>query len=473
MRVLPLEQAGLVQAQIVFVMELVEGVLPRRHPDDPFLRESERRALRAFFEMQGETVYLPLRSERQRTEPTLFYEAITAATERLYLSYPRTMESSETLPSSYLQAVQPPVETRFYQLEELVPPESERLHPYDRALAHALESAGAGATGASELSDRLTLPRTRQRVVDIDRTFSVSELETLYRCPFQHLFRHRLRVRLPHRGLHLTQIGSVLHAALRHAYRHHRHLPPDSPEWAQALIDSLRRVVDAESLDLAHWQLQVLHAYATRLLQLFAQRERRYQQQFGLEPRHFEWAFGTPLSGDEENPLPTDLPTPAAQAERFDPDSVPGAYRLSLGGGRSVRVSGVVDRLDFSPDGKVAMVTDYKLTRSPHRSEMEAGVAFQPLIYALTVQARYQPERVVIAFDELAHGRRVRLVPYEEGLIRRFRAGEWEGSPAEVMMVIAQPRMVQALERLRTELRHLLELLQQATVVPTPGEHCR
>lgn len=473
-RVLPLELAGLAQAEIVFIMGLVEGMLPRRHPDDPFLRESERRALRAFFEAQGERVYLPLRSERQRLEPMLFYEATSAATQRLYLSYPRTMETGETLPSSYLQTLQSPVETRFYRLEELVPPPSERLHPYDRALAHALESAGAGMADVSELSDRLTLPRTRQRVVDIDRTFSVSELETLYRCPFQHLFRHRLRVRMPHRGLHLTQIGSVLHAALRHAYRHHRHLPPDSPEWAQALIDSLGRVVDAESLDLAHWQLQVLHAYATRLLQLFAQREPRYRQQFGLEPRHFEWAFGTPIADDEENPLlPSELSMLAEPAGRFDPDSVPNAYRLALGGGRFVRVSGVVDRVDFSPDGKVAMVTDYKLTRSPQRSEIEAGVAFQPLLYALTVQARYRPERVVIAFDELAHGRRVRFVPYDEGLIRRFRAGAWEGSPTEVMMVISQPRLAQAIEKLRTELRHLLELLQQATVVPTPGEHCR
>ncbi|MCS7066634.1 MAG: hypothetical protein NZL85_10250, partial [Fimbriimonadales bacterium] len=193
-RVLPLELAGLAQAEIAFVMGLVEGVLPRRHPDDPFLRESERRALRAFFEAQGERVYLPLRSERQRLEPMLFYEATSAATQCLYLSYPRTMETGETLPSSYLQTLQPPVETRFYRLEELVPPPLERLHPYDRALAHALESAGAGAAGVSVPSDRLTLPRTRQRVVDIDRTFSVSELETLYRCPFQHLFRHRLRV---------------------------------------------------------------------------------------------------------------------------------------------------------------------------------------------------------------------------------------------------------------------------------------
>lgn len=467
-RVLPLEQAGLTQAEIVFVMELMEGVLPRRHPDDPFLRESERRALRAFFESRGETVYLPLRSERQRIEPMLFYEAMTAATERLYLSYPRTTENGETLPSSYLQMLPMPAETRFYRLEELVPPESERLHPYDHALVYALESA---SSDESDRAERLTLPRTRQQVVDVERTFSVSELETLYRCPFQHLFRHRLRVRMPRRGLQLTQIGSVLHAALRHAYRHHRYLPPDSPEWAHALIDSLRRVADAETLDLAHWQMQVLHAYATRLLQLFAQREVCYRQQFGLEPRLFEWAFGTPTSNDEENPLsPPDL---SDSSHRFDPESVPGAYRLLLGSGCSLRVSGVVDRVDFSPDGKTAMVTDYKLTRSPHRGEVEAGVAFQPLIYALAIQARYKPERVVIAFDELSHGRRVRLVPYDEGLIRRFRAGEWEGSPHEVMLVIPQSRMAQAIEKLREELRHLLELLQHATVIPKPGNHCR
>jgi RecB family exonuclease len=138
-----------------------------------------------------------------------------------------------------------------------------------------------------------------------------------------------------------------------------------------------------------------------------------------------------------------------------------------------MRVSGVVDRIDFSPVGKVAMITDYKLTSSPRRGDIEAGVAFQPLLYALVVQARFGAERIVMAFDELSHGRRVRFVPYDEGLIRRFRAGEWEGSPAEIMMVLSQPRMAQALQRLREELRHLLALLQQAMVIPTPGEHCR
>jgi len=468
-RVVPLEYAGLIQAEVVFLMEMVEGVLPRRHPDDPFLRESERRALREYFESQGERVYLPLRSEKQRIEPLLFAEATAVAAPHLYLSYPRVMEESETLPSSYLQQL-PPHETRLYRLEAFIPPEAERLHPYDRALAHAAQSAPSDWSDESAMRDRLTLPSTRQQVMDINRTFSVSELETLHRCPFQHLFRHRLRVRVPRRGLHLTQVGSVLHAALRHAYRHHRALPPDSPEWAQSLLDSLERVLNETPPELTHWQLQVLHAYATRLLQLFAQREPRYRRQFGLEPRHFEWAFGTPRSGDEENPLPdgdSDL------SGRFDPDSVRGAFRLSLGGGHSMRVSGVVDRIDFSPVGKVAMITDYKLTSSPRRGDIEAGVAFQPLLYALVVQARFGAERIVMAFDELSHGRRVRFVPYDEGLIRRFRAGEWEGSPAEIMMVLSQPRMSQALQRLREELRHLLALLQQATVIPTPGEHCR
>ncbi len=476
-RVLPLEAVPLLQAEIVFIMELIEGVLPRRQPDDPFLRESERRALRDFFRSQlaGAThvsplpPVLPLRSERQRLEPLLFRAPVACATQQLYLSYPRTMDNSETLPSSYLQRLlstsdaESTITTRFYRLEELVPPEEEQLHPYDRLLASALEAAPAAMPDAA---DRLTLPRTRQRVMNIDRVFSVSELETLHRCPFQHLFRHQLRVRVPQRGLQLSQIGRVVHSALRHAYRQHRSLAPDSPEWARALIDSLQRVLASEPLELTHWQLQVLDAYATRLLNLFAQREARYRRQFGLEPRHFEWAFGTPADGDEENPL---TPSP----DHYDPDSITGALRLPLGDGQSVRVSGVVDRIDFSPDGAVAMITDYKLTRSPHRKELEAGEAFQPLLYLLTVRARYTPQRVVIAFDELSRGRRVRFVPYDEALIRRFRAGEWEGSPAEIMAVLPDRRLEQAISQLREELRHLLTLLQNAIVAPTPGSHCR
>jgi RecB family exonuclease/DnaJ-domain-containing protein 1 len=491
-RVLPLEMAGLVHAPIVVAMELVEGVLPRRHPDDPFLRESERRALRAYFEHLQATepsaspVRLILPSERQRMEPMLFYEVLTAATQQLYLSYPRTMENGETLPSSYLTQLTPAAdaseastegsghcEWRIYRLEELVPPESERLHPYDRLLAHAVEHSGDGCecvVHRESLGDdfRLTLPRTRQQLVDVDRVFSVSELETLHRCPFQHLFRHRLRVRVPRRGLQLTQIGSVLHAALRHAYHHHRQVSPDSPEWAQTLLRSLEQVLKDTPLDLAHWQLQVLHAYATRLLQLFAQREARYRQQFQLEPRHFEWAFGASPShdlGDETDG--------ALLGGAHDPASLPSAFRIQLGNGQSMRVCGVVDRIDLSPDGKLAMVTDYKLTRSPQQGDIVSGTAFQPLLYTLVVQAHHRVNSVVIAFDELSHGRRVRYVPYEEGLIRRFRAGDWEGTPTEVMRAIPHRRLAQAIDQLRTELRHLLQLLQGAHILPLPGDHCR
>jgi len=50
---------------------------------------------------------LPSRSDRQTDEMLLFYETITAATRRLYLSYPAVDESGEPLtPSPYLKEVQ-------------------------------------------------------------------------------------------------------------------------------------------------------------------------------------------------------------------------------------------------------------------------------------------------------------------------------------------------------------------------------
>ncbi len=448
--VLPMEHADLMRGEVVFVLQVLEGVVPRRHPDDPFLREEERLALREALLPLEPRLYLPTRSEYQTGEPMLFYRACAAASQRLYLTYPRTQNDSEALPSFYLQQI-PHAETRLYRVEQFTP--EAPLHPYDRLLQNGLEYA--------EPTSILRSQQHRQRVANVNREFSVSELETLARCPFQHLCRYILKVRPPRRGLQLTDIGTAVHRTLYRALREER-TPADPQAWAERMQAILQELLNDDPFDLTHWQLQVLEAYATRLLTLFAQREPRYQQQFQLRPAKLEWAFGTATaeSDDEYERVASgasDSPQPA---------------RYRLRNGLEIRICGVIDRIDWSQDG-VAMVIDYKLGATPSKPDLVEARTLQGLLYADVVRRARNVQHLVLAYDHLTAGRRVRFVTYEQTLIQRFRAGEWEGTPSNCVITMMEREWQDAFQKLRTELEFLIERLQQVGITPTPGTHCK
>ncbi|MCS6924190.1 MAG: PD-(D/E)XK nuclease family protein, partial [Fimbriimonadales bacterium] len=230
-RLLPMEHADLVGARVAFVLQVLEGTLPRRHPDDPFLREAERNALNHALHTEG--VYLPTRADSQASEPTLWRRVLQSAQERIYLSYPRTQGGEgDALPSFYLETLKAEhgtaLQIRFYSLEQIVPEESDCLHPYDRSLREPV-----GYTTPLPLIRRAEL---RQQMARIERPFSVTELETLVRCPFEHFARYILRLRPLQRELSVRHVGSLTHAALCRATR-------QSPTraHAQEWIDALTR----------------------------------------------------------------------------------------------------------------------------------------------------------------------------------------------------------------------------------------
>ena len=450
-RILPIEHADLLGGEVVFLMQVLEGVLPRRHPDDPVLREEERLALRALLTPHAPHLHLPTRADYQAGEPMLFYRACTAAQRFLYLTYPRTQNDSEALPSFYLKHLTN-AHTRFFRIEEFVP--DDPLHPYDRLLQHSLPY--------EEPSTHLHHAPHRQRVANVNRQFSVTELETLASCPFQHLFRHILRVRPPRGGLQLAHVGSAIHYTLYRSLSTPR--LTDTPyEWAQSMQTILNELLQENPFDLTPWQLQVLEAYAARLLRLFAWREVRYRQQFNLNTVELEWAFGEvhPNADDEREPLcePTNTPVPA--------------LTYKLGNHQHLQICGVIDRVDRSADGKVVMVLDYKLGSVPTKKELLEAQSLQGMLYAQLLTKVRGVEHVVLAYDHLTGGRRVRFIPYERTLIERFRAGQWEGSPRDCVITLTSRELDEAHQRLTTELERLVYMLKNVFIEPLPGSHCR
>jgi RecB family exonuclease len=454
-RLLPMEHADLVETQVAFALQVLEGTLPRRCPDDPFLREGERNALNAALGAQG--VWLPTRADAQAAEPMLFQRILHAARERLYFSYPRTQGGdSDALPSFYLETLKArlgdAVRTRFHSLEAITPAPEDALHPYDQSLREP--------TPYTEPPPILRHPDHRVRLADLERPFSVTELETLLRCPFEHFARYVLRLRPLARELSLREVGSLTHATLCRAVRQRPH-SHDPREWVQQLVEHLQALLAERAPDLPDWQVEVLRALAQRLARRFGWREPRYLQQFGLEPHACEWAFGSATDDEDERAI----------AEPLHNQRQPRRVVYRLGNGREIALCGVIDRIDLSPQRDVALVLDYKLGSAPARSDFLDGRAVQGLLYVHAVRSLMPNAQVVLAYDRLKAGKRVRFVPNTTPLVQRFNRGNWEDNGCVVLLSQGQWR--QAENRLRQLLTQAIDGLRHAAIAPTPGDHCR
>ena len=454
-RLLPMEHADLVETRVAFALQVLEGTLPRRCPDDPFLREGERNALNAALGAHG--VCLPTRADAQAAEPMLFQRILHAARERLYFSYPRTQGGdSDALPSFYLETLKArlgnAVRTRFFSLEAITPAPDDALHPYDQSLREP--------TPYAEPPPILRHPDHRARLADLERPFSVTELETLLRCPFEHFARYVLRLRPLVRELSLREVGSLTHATLCRAVRQ-RPRSHDAHEWVQRLVEHLQALLAERAPDLPDWQVEVLRALAQRLARRFGWREPRYLQQFGLEPHACEWAFGSATDDEDERAI----------AEPLHNQQQPRRVIYQLGNGREIALCGVIDRIDLSPQRDVALVLDYKLGAAPRDKDIKEGRAVQGLLYVHAVRSLLPNAQVVLAYDRLKAGKRVRFVPNTTPLVQRFNRGNWEDNGCVVLLSQGQWR--QAESRLRQLLTQAIDGLRHAAIAPTPGDHCR
>lgn len=87
--------------QVVFVAGLLEKVFPRQIIEDPLLKDDDRKTL------DPDGRYFELRGDREAGERFLFYMAVTRASRKLYLTYPRfDSEGKEALPSFFIQEVE-------------------------------------------------------------------------------------------------------------------------------------------------------------------------------------------------------------------------------------------------------------------------------------------------------------------------------------------------------------------------------
>ena len=408
--------------RVVFVAGLAERLFPQRPHEDPMLLDQEMRAPLA----SG----LPVQDDRARAERLLLRLAVGAATERLWLSYPRMdlAESRPRVPSFYVLDIMRAITGRIPRHEKLREDAAERggarlawpaprepdaaiddlehdlsvlkrlmeIEPrsHVRGQAHYLlrlndalrrSVTARWARGRSQWSpwDGITrVTGMTKPMLDGQRLsarpYSLSALQKFAACPYQFLLSAIYRLQPPTDVEPLQKLdpltrGSIFHEAQAEFFRAMKRdgrLPLQAADVTAALS-----TLDGVLSEIARKYEETLAPAIDRVWRDEIQdisRDlhvwvRRLANHDGWHPEYFEYAFGLP-GDDSRDP-----------ASRDEPVLVGGRFLLR----------GSIDLIERRADGGAAhRVTDHKTgrNRTTWKTVIGGGAILQPVLYSAAVE---------------------------------------------------------------------------------------
>ncbi|MGQ9694656.1 MAG: PD-(D/E)XK nuclease family protein [Thermodesulfobacteriota bacterium] len=377
--------------RVVFIPGLVERVFPAAARQDPLLLDQERLKINQAGQLKGG---LSLKGSRWQEEKILFSLAVSAARDRLILSYPRLDPASgkERIPSFFLLRVgealtqevinYSKLETLpFYRrlpLSRLAPAEPEQAideQEFDLAqIGKALQGQNsrpliylfhlfpnlARAKRLAQLRwgmrlfteyDGCLSAETAQRYLRekhllVGRILSATKLEMYAACPFRYFLEEVLRLESypsPEEILRLSPLekGKVMHEILYRFY--------------QRLLPELNRPLVQEKLT------QYLELLKQEAKKVFAQAEQEGTTGLSLLWEIDQQDIIQDLQGFliQELSHPEDLVPKALEVKFGLADDQPPA-KVELPGEKRVYFRGRIDRVDFSQGGEKVRIIDYK-----------------------------------------------------------------------------------------------------------------
>jgi ATP-dependent helicase/nuclease subunit B len=413
--------------RVVFVAGLAERMFPQRPHEDPMLLDREMRI--------PLDAGLPLQEDRAKTERLLLRLAVGAATERLWLSYPRLelAESRPRVPSFYALDVMRAITGRIPQPQQLQdaaaveggaglawpapaqPAEAiddlehdlsvlrQLLHQEPRASvrghAHYLlrlnealkRSVARWSRGRSAWTPYDGITRvtgmTREMIESqrlAARPYSLSALQKYSACPYQFLLSAIYRLE-PQRDIEPLQKldpltrGSIFHEAQAVFFRQLQRegrlpLAADAiPHALKAIDASLAAVATRYKDELAPAIERVWDDEIASIGRDLRVWVRRLPNGDGWVPTYFEYAFGL---RDQEGRDPNSVEEPVLVDGRFV-------------------LRGSVDLIESQ--GDALRITDHKTgkNRTTWKTVIGGGAILQPVLYALAVeQALGKPVKV-------------------------------------------------------------------------------
>ena len=387
------------------------------------------------------SIALPTSQDHLLKARRLFHRAVSQATERLILSYPRADARSgrERLPSLFLAAAAATLAGRAVAGAEL-----DRMLVEDDPLALPLEDAvdagerdrfrmrrdDAAATAIASgspffkqsvlaskgrwwpmlthydgLVDKHGVLAAQLDPLQARHAISASRLATYARCGFQYLLQHVLHLQPAlepeeRRRIDPLERGNLFHGVAEHFLRERRdrgELPVADSESARA---RLTEMAEKALTDL-------VEGSPPRFTLLWEREKRRFHRTMQAwlaseagaavrtTPAHFELSFGLGVKPDANEP--------------HDPEPL----EIALGDGRVLRVSGRIDRIDRRAEGGLVL-RDYKTGRAPKDDGgvFRGGKQLQIPFYVLAAAKLFPGESVEGAFlDYVDGGRRVAFRP--------------------------------------------------------------
>jgi ATP-dependent helicase/DNAse subunit B len=363
-RVLSPYRVRAARARHLFLASLQDGEFPGPEVVDPLLGDERRRRLE---------IPALRRRDPALEERYLFHACVARPTERLWLSWRSSDEEGHPAARSpfvddVLDLVAPdPDEAenrlkRVHGLDRVVfaPPDA----PSRRALARSL--AAIGPRKDPELPGPLRVPAVLAALAERNPV-GAGTLEKWIECPYRWFVDHELSPqRLDPQPEPLTT-GSIVHAVLERLYGD----PPgddkiprpgDLGRWRDRAHELLAEEAESHGLvaerPLSRVALEKMRAQIDRLL------ERESRSETDLRPALLEASFGT----DEEPDRPA----------------------LRLG---DLLVRGVIDRVDVTPDGRLALVYDYKTSsKVPALAKLAEEGKLQLQLYARAIRDQWELE---------------------------------------------------------------------------------
>lgn len=438
-RVLHAAAARAMEIPYLFLAGLTERSFPAPEPQAELHTPAEREQL------IYDGLPLPSRGERSSREMLLFYEVVTRATRRIWLSYPALDEKAQPLlPSPYLSEVLAVFGEGAMQRQELLDlsPVVRHWEPLcgqqlrTRAVAEALggnkrllsvlKAYDAGRTAESIVGGLAMVARREQRgfgpaegmleqgAIQADlaasfggkHTFSATELESFAACPFRYFLSRvlglgeaaepGLATDFAARGILAHRLTARLHRELKRRFPN-ASSPHQVP--ADALLEVIEHVISAEThfrggpveaalaeLDRRRWR-RWAETCAEQFKEYHEKLSAEYHAEFSAE--FVEVSFGrVPQEEDQSaNSAPGMQDFPSLELRR---------------GNRRVRIAGRIDRIDTGRVGNCVVfhVIDYKTGSLPSTkpAEVAAGYALQLPLYVLAA------ERVILANRNAAAG---------------------------------------------------------------------
>ena len=393
-RIVQLSELRSQEFDIVFLGDFVDGSFPENYRPDPLLPNH------------------PYRTEEEQlyNNRFMFYGALKSFRKRLYLLVPQREREAELIPSPFLEQLKAVVDVEEIKVAD----------PIQGSVSGFLSKYGdhvwtAGASADGKFPDEFTNTRPLiDHVIEVEKsreethehlayegvltaetlssesqrrlerlrrwTYSVTELETYAKCPFQYFASNVLRLRVEEEEeeeLSSLERGSLLHRVLRTFYydRLERKEPPigrcadDDFEKAKQQLDEILRNASEEHRgkrketpigeNNLFWEMDIEKLRVA--LHKWLQAERTYD--VPVLPRYFEVGFG-PKRGQDDSEFWRDPELSCTQP-------------IAIG---DVNITGQIDRIDVG-NGAFNIV-DYKTGSATVRMpEILNGRSLQLPIY--------------------------------------------------------------------------------------------